>query len=65
MNEELPIELECWMIRNGIMESTRAPGFVSHGVAVQPQQESEHVKAVRTGIGIGWKPSFDGEQPPF
>ena len=63
--EELPIELECWLIRHGIMEPTRAPGFVSHGAAAQPKQESEHAKAVSTGIGMGWKPEFAGQEPPF
>ena len=63
--EELPIELECWMLKHGIMESERSPGFTSHAKVTQPKEESEHAKAVRTGVSSSWRPIFSGQEPPF
>tara|TARA_R110000803_G_scaffold53350_1_gene109498 strand:+ start:2577 stop:2777 length:201 start_codon:yes stop_codon:yes gene_type:complete len=41
----IPIELECWMLKYGIVESERSPGFTSHVKVTQPKKESEHTKA--------------------
>ena len=66
ITEELPIELDCWMLRNGIlpledMETLygKTPDFV------RPKVESERERVVRTGISNAWKPSYEGEEPPF
>ena len=61
----IPIELECWMIKHGIMESERSPGFTSHAKVTQPKDESAHAKAVRTGISAAWRPVYSGQEPPF
>jgi|TARA_B110000858_G_C17677001_1_gene414684 hypothetical protein len=63
MNEELPIELECFLLKFGMLDEDHRPHKAPD--IVHPPKESDHVRAVRTGIGMGWTPSFDGEQPPF
>lgn len=32
---------------------------------VWPTKETEHARAIRTGISMNWTPSFDNEEPPF
>jgi hypothetical protein len=59
---EIPIELECWMLKWGILPKehlTPKPDIV------WPEKESEHAHAVRTGTSMSWMPSFEGEEPPF
>jgi hypothetical protein len=50
---EIPIELECWMLRNGILDDDHRKS--KPDVTLPPSPRIENV----------WKPSFDGEQPPF
>lgn len=50
------------MLKWGVIPSEHRP---ANPDIMWPEVESEHDKAVRTGIGMGWKPSFDGEEPPF
>jgi hypothetical protein len=62
MEQDIPIELDCWMLRWGVLPMEHLP---ANPDVVWPEPESDHAKAVRTGIGMGWKPSFDGEEPPY
>lgn len=50
---ELPIELECWLLKWGILPDehrTRKPDII------WPEKKE---------VYQAWKPSYDGEQPPF
>jgi len=64
--EEIPIELECWMLKHGILpaEDMRAL-YGSQSDVYIAEEETPHEYAVRTGISMGWTPSYDGEEPPF
>jgi len=64
--EEIPIELQCWMLKHGILpaDDMRAL-YGSNSDVVWPKEETPHEHAVRTGISMGWKPSYEGEEPPF
>lgn len=59
---EIPIELECWMLKWGILPKGY---FDSKPDVVWPEKESEHAYAVRTGTSMGWLPSEEEEEPPF
>jgi hypothetical protein len=48
-DQETPIELECWLIRHGILESKT--------VAVTDK--------VTQAATPAWKPEFKGQEPPF
>lgn len=56
--EEIPIELECWMLKHGILpaEDMRAL-YGSKQDVVWPEEETAIEYAVRTGTSMGWKPS--------
>jgi hypothetical protein len=56
-NQELPIELECWLIRHGILESEYAPGAHRHAPIARPRNGNTPAPA--------WKPEFAGQEPPF
>lgn len=60
--DELPIELECWLLKHGIMPSGH---LQSKPDVVWPKKETPEEFAVRTGTSMGWLPSFAGEEPPF
>lgn len=62
MNEEIPIELECWMLKWGVMPREH---LAPKPDIVWPEKETPEAYAVRTGTSMGWKPSYDGEEPPF
>lgn len=53
---DLPIELECFLLKYGFFESERAPGSKAHAPVHIPERMEEY-KA--------WTPSFKGEEPPF
>jgi len=57
MEDEIPIELECWMLRHGILPKEH----------LQPKPDIVWpvVKEDLTKVSKGWKPSFEGEEPPF
>jgi hypothetical protein len=59
--EEIPIELECWMLKHGILpaEDMRAL-YGSKPDVVWPEEKEDLTK-----VSMGWKPSYDGEEPPF
>lgn len=59
MTDQLPIELECFLLKYGFFEPKRAPGFKAHA-PVYIKEKKEDPRAAR-----GWKPSYDGEDPPF
>jgi hypothetical protein len=64
--EEIPIELECWMLKHGILPAEDMKALHSSTPDITwPEKETPHAHAVRTGIGMGWKPSYEGEEPPF
>tara|TARA_R110000868_G_scaffold364454_1_gene627301 strand:+ start:143 stop:319 length:177 start_codon:yes stop_codon:yes gene_type:complete len=54
--EEIPIELECWMLRNGIMPIDHYRKVPDVAWPEPPHDDM---------ISQGWKPTFNGEQPPF
>ena len=54
INQELPIELECWLIRHGILESEYAP-------IARPQPR----KPKGNTPNPAWIPEFAGQEPPF
>jgi len=66
ITEEIPIELECWMLKHGILpaEDMRAL-YGSNSDIVWPKEETAVEYAVRTGTSMGWMPSYEGEEPPF
>jgi hypothetical protein len=57
MNTELPIELECWLLTHGIVESDKARQFGSHGPVV-------HAEVVKK-FNPPWTPKHAEEEPPF
>ena len=56
MEQDIPIELECWMLRWGVLPLEHRP---SNPDIVWPEPTRD------TMVSQGWKPSFDGEEPPF
>tara|TARA_R110000822_G_scaffold26359_5_gene79396 strand:- start:206 stop:394 length:189 start_codon:yes stop_codon:yes gene_type:complete len=62
MEQEIPIELDCWMLKWGIMPIEHMPRDPD---IVWAKEETDHQKAVRTGIGMGWMPKDSSEEPPF
>jgi len=53
---ELPIELECFLIKYGFFESDRVPGRRAHAPVHIPEPKE---------VYVAWKPSYPGEEPPF
>jgi len=61
MTDTVPIELECWMLKWGILSTEdRYSIYGSNADVVWPK-----VKEDLTKVSQGWKPSYDGEEPPF
>lgn len=58
--EDLPIQLECFLMTYGFFENDKAPGSHLHAVI-------KHPEPVVYGAPkpTGWVPSFKGEEPPF
>lgn len=57
--EQLPIELECFLMTWGFFESERGPGYKPHApVYIAPERTDPRES-------IGWMPSYPGEEPPF
>lgn len=54
---EIPIELECWMLRWGILPREY--------LSSKPDIVWPEVKEDLTKVSKGWKPSYEGEEPPF
>jgi hypothetical protein len=52
LNTDIPIELECWMLKWGIMPKEHLP---SKPDIVWPEKKE---------VYQAWKPSYDGEEPP-
>ena len=54
------------MLKHGILpaEDMRAL-YGSNSDVVWPKEETAIEYAVRTGTSMGWKPSYEGEEPPF
>lgn len=56
-NTELPIELECFLLKHGILESDRAPGGSNHAPVTIVEKVEKFTPA--------WTPEFVGQEPPF
>lgn len=57
MTEDLPIELECFLLKYGFFENDKMPGAHLH--APVKIKEKQPVQAT------GWVPEYDGQPPPF
>jgi hypothetical protein len=57
--EQLPIQLECFLMTYGFFENDKAPGSHLHAQVKHPKIVSRDPKPT------GWTPSFKGEEPPF
>jgi hypothetical protein len=55
---DLPIELECFLIKYGFFEKEHAPGYKAHTPVFIKQEED--IRSQR-----GWTPAYPGEEPPF
>lgn len=53
---DLPIELDCWMLKWGILPKEHLP---SKPDIVWPQKLDKRIESK------GWMPSYEGEEPPF
>jgi hypothetical protein len=54
------------MLKWGILsKDDRVALYGINSDVVWPKEETPHEHAVRTGISMGWKPSYEGEEPPF
>lgn len=61
MTNAVPIELECWMLKWGILsKEDRYSIYGSKADVMWPE-----IKEDLTKVSKGWKPSYDGEEPPF
>tara|TARA_R110000868_G_scaffold366332_1_gene629259 strand:+ start:253 stop:441 length:189 start_codon:yes stop_codon:yes gene_type:complete len=60
LEEELPIELDCFMMTWGLYKTDRVAGYKPHSHAPY-----RHPKKNIQVVSVGWKPSHKGDQPPF
>lgn len=58
--DQLPIELECFLLKWGFFERDRAPGAIKHQQITKPKKQNKGVPE-----SVAWTPSYQGEQPPF
>ena len=58
---DIPIELECWMLKHGILLTEDMRALYGSQSDVAWPEEPEDL----TLVSKGWKPSYDGEEPPF
>ena len=54
---DIPIELECWLLKHGFFEKDKGPSL--HAEVAWPDKPDDKMESK------GWKPSFEGEEPPF
>lgn len=58
MSEDIPFDLEMFLITHGFYESERPPNYVAHGKITRPKvKKREYPKQ--------WTPSYYNEEPPF
>lgn len=57
--EELPIAIECFLLKYGFFESEWAPGSKRNAPVAVIKEKDDRMKSK------GWMPSYDGEDPPF
>lgn len=55
-SDELPAEIDLWLMSLGFYEPTRSPGSKSHAPIYKPKVIEEYV---------AWKPTSIDDQPPF
>jgi len=55
-DSQLPAAIDIWLMSMGFYKSERAPGS-KRNVQIAIEQKKEKY--------VAWKPSYDGEQPPF
>lgn len=83
MTEQLPIEIECFLIKHGFFEPGQLPDFEPYRfkhrtkqivfVSTTPARRSESSNNGHAPIHIAkpkqqyvaWKPTYEGEEPPF
>jgi len=58
---EIPIELECFMLKWGIL--SKEDRYTIYGR--KPDVVWPEVKEDLTKVSKGWKPSYEGEEPPW
>ena len=60
IEQELPIELECWMLKHGVLSADdKAALYGSQSDIAWPEPIRDPLASQ------GWKPSYEGEEPPF
>lgn len=57
---DLPIELDCFLIKWGFLEPQWAAGSQRHAPVHIAEPVVDDIRSVR-----GWVPSYAGEEPPF
>lgn len=58
MTQDLPIQLDCFLMTWGFFENDKMPGAHLHAPV--------HVERIdKTPKPTGWMPSYRGEEPPF
>lgn len=55
-SDELPIEIECFLLNMGFLKATRPPGYKPTSQVHIPEETKKY---------RAWKPSYHGEEPPF
>ena len=78
--EEIPIELDCFLIKHGFFKAGELPDFEPYRFKHRTKQVVfvSTTTARRTNKGhvevfiptpkeeyVAWKPSYEGEEPPF
>ena len=56
--EQLPIQLDCFLMTWGFFENDKMPGAELHAPGHTPAEKGYPKPS-------GWMPSFKGEEPPF
>lgn len=56
--EQLPIQLDCFLMTWGFFENDKMPGAELHAPVHTPVEKGYPKPS-------GWMPSFRGEDPPF
>lgn len=60
MEDDIPNELEWFLIRHGFFKSEYAPTYVKHTVVARPKVKRKLPKKTQQ-----WTPSFEGDECPF
>jgi hypothetical protein len=58
MEDELPNDIEFYLISLGFFKSERPAGAIRNAPI-------QHPKTTEQIVSVGWRPSHRGEEPPF